>query len=635
MPARSAPRARRRRPPAVAAAAAVAAALLAAGCASATRAFVRPYVTAPSGLEVPEQRLRDALAGGRWDAALRQAGRERDGGPSDALLRELYRGTAAYYGGRWPESALAFDRAARMADDRYTKRVSRGALALATNDRALPYVPGDNERLLAHYYAALGYLHAHDLNGAAVEARRLAYRLQQADARRDPLDRSTRAALRYFTGAVFEAAGDREDAEVAYRNAAALGAAVDDAAARRAEADSALRGTLRGARRRGGAALAAAAPAGPASGEVVVLVEGGFVAHRVNERLSVRLGDDAADRLTVTSGGVVVAGHGAATTGAWDPAPGTLGGRLAALLTGDQALWAGDPPPTLALDAPDSASHRGAAGRGGADEGGVDRGAPDTVGVPARGVGGVRGVGGGEDGQVVFASQPGPPTSGPPAGAPPTGRAPFPRGGSGGGGWKRDDRSAGWGRTFTIAWPAYRRPAGWGRGVGVVVAPSAAPAVAATPAALPAAPGVAVVPAVVRGDLSLAAAGDFKRDRGKVLARLVTRAALRASLAREAGRRHRGLDDVVRFVSNAAEQADTRSWHLLPGELQVARLRLPAGAHALAVEVGGRRVPLGTVRVAPGAVRFVSARVWDPAATRVTAFGTEGGPAPARPGGAL
>jgi hypothetical protein len=139
---------------------ALGAAAVASGCASATRALVRPYVLAPTGLEVGEQRLRDALAVGRWEAALRQAGREKDGGPSDVLLRELYRGTAAYYGRRWDESALAFQRAATMADDRYTKRVSRGALALATNDRALPYVPGDNERLFAHYYAALGYLHA-------------------------------------------------------------------------------------------------------------------------------------------------------------------------------------------------------------------------------------------------------------------------------------------------------------------------------------------------------------------------------------------------------------------------------------------------------------------------------------------
>jgi hypothetical protein len=215
------------------------------GCARATRALARPYVLAPTGLEVPEQALRDALAAGRWDDAARRAASERGGGPSDPLLRALYAGTAEFYAGRYARSAEAFDRAGRLADERFTKRVSRGAAALLTNDRALPYLPGDNERLMAGYYGTLAYLHAGDLEGAAVEARRLALALQRADDRRDPMDRSLRAALRYLTGAVFEAAGDREDADVAYRNAALLGARVDTAAGRRAAADSALRGTLR------------------------------------------------------------------------------------------------------------------------------------------------------------------------------------------------------------------------------------------------------------------------------------------------------------------------------------------------------------------------------------------------------
>jgi hypothetical protein len=484
-----------------------------------------------------------------------------------------------------------------MADDRYTKRVSRGALRWRTNDRALPYVPGDNERLFAHYYAALGYLHAGDLNGAAVEARRLAWRLQQADDRRDPLDRSARAALRYFTGAVFEAAGrprGRRGGLPQRRRARRRG--------RRPAWPRAPRRIRRCAARGARAAAAAAAPApgrppaGAGSGDVVVLVEAGFVAHRVNERLSVRLDDAAAERLTLTTGGVVVAGRGRGASGAWDPAPGSVGARLAALLTGDQALWAGDPPPTLTL-APESP-------------------VADTGGVPARGVAGV-------------AARHAREASVPPVAAAPD-REPH------------DDHPGGrWGSTFTVAWPAYRRPAAWGHTLAVLAAPaigSAGAGVAgagstvaagATAAAGAGSGSGAVVAALARGDLSLAAAGDFKRDRGRVLARLVTRAALRAALAREAGRRHDGLDDVVRFVANATEHADTRSWHLLPGTLHVLRVRLPAGAHALAADVGGRRVSLGTVRVAPGGVRFVSARVWDAAAVRVTAFGAAPPPAPA------
>jgi hypothetical protein len=139
---------------------------------------------------------------------------------------------------------------------------------------------------------------------------------------------------------------------------------------------------------------------------------------------------------------------------------------------------------------------------------------------------------------------------------------------------------------------------------------------------------------VVRGDLTAAAGGDFRRDRGALLARLVTRSAARAALAAGAGRKHRELGDVVRTLGNVVEHADTRSWHLLPGAVQVVRLRLPAGEQALDVDVGGRRVPLGTVRVAAGGVRFVSVRLWDAGGERVTAAGVERPAAGAAPSAA-
>src|SRR5687767_14203700 len=214
------PRARR-----CARAVAVAAPLLAllTGCAAVARQTARSYALAPSGLPAGEQRLRDALAAGRWADALSRAASAKQGGPDDALLRDLYAGTAAYYAGRWAESDAALARAAALADDRFTRSASRAALALLTNDLALPYVPGANERLFVHYYGLLGRLRRGDAEGAAVEARRMAFLLHQYDEDgRDPLDVSTRAVMRYLTGVAFERAGAREDAAVAYRNAAAL-----------------------------------------------------------------------------------------------------------------------------------------------------------------------------------------------------------------------------------------------------------------------------------------------------------------------------------------------------------------------------------------------------------------------------
>jgi hypothetical protein len=66
----------------------------------------------------------------------------------------------------------------------------------------------------------------------------------------------------------------------------------------------------------------------------------------------------------------------------------------------------------------------------------------------------------------------------------------------------------------------------------------------------------------------------------------------------------------------ALEQADTRAWNLLPDQLGIARLQLPAGTHELAVRVPAgigaapRNLELGTVEVAAGELRFITARVW-------------------------
>ena len=197
------------------------AALLLGGCAIPAPGAVRPRPVTATGLAVAEQALRTALSAGSWDDAVARATDVERGAPDDALLRALYAGTTEYYAGRWRESVAAFDRAATLAEERTTWRLSRGALALASSDRALPYVPGENERLLAHQYALLAYAQAGDREGAAVEARRIGALLERVEAP-DPRERATHAVLRYLSGVAFEMAGEREDAAVAYRNAGTL-----------------------------------------------------------------------------------------------------------------------------------------------------------------------------------------------------------------------------------------------------------------------------------------------------------------------------------------------------------------------------------------------------------------------------
>jgi hypothetical protein len=460
------------------------------------RATVRSYQTAPGGLELGQQELRDALVAGRFQPVLGRLDSGRSGAPDDQLLRMLYRGTVAYYAGDFDGSGRSLQRAYDLAEDRYTKRASRGALSLVTNDGALPYLPGHNERLLVHYFAMQSYIGRGDVGGAAVEARRLSNLLERFDDARDPADASTRAVLRYLAGAVLEAAGEKADAEVAYRNARALAP--------------------------GGSVPSQAEGVGASAGDVVVVIEQGFVAHRVEQRLVVSV---ASDEIAAFDGNDVSRKDGAASG---------LGARVLRELTAreqDAPYW---------------------------DEGSVVR---------------VHGSG-------------------------------------------DDDRARTLDHVLQVAWPVYRRSSDAGMRPGLVAASDRR------------------APLQLTADLSDAVLGDHRRDRSKILARAIARAATKYALtrlaegrengtgdtsaARGGGSRHRAwLGQVVNAAGVALERADLRSWHLLPGTISVARLTLPAGRHTIAVEFpapGGmppRRVVLDEeVEVRAGTVAFATRRIW-------------------------
>ena len=64
------------------------------------------------------------------------------------------------------------------------------------------------------------------------------------------------------------------------------------------------------------------------------------------------------------------------------------------------------------------------------------------------------------------------------------------------------------------------------------------------------------------------------------------------------------------------ERADIRQWRLLPGEISVVRLTLPAGHHSLTLDLGGggsvlRRITFRPTQITAGKIAFATARVWD------------------------
>ncbi|MBX7118080.1 MAG: hypothetical protein K1X31_03675 [Gemmatimonadaceae bacterium] len=200
----------------------------------------------PAGIPA-ERQIRWQLASGQSAAAL-QSLKDRKVAPADALLRHLYKGVIALHAGQPELGTRALDRAWEISQDRYTKRVGDGAQALLTGDGALPYDVGTAERVLIPFYGGLNWMARNEVREVGVEARRMAQVLE-SDAGQRPEARY-RGVMRYVNGVLFEVAGERNDAEVAYRNAAVL-----------------LEGRLPGD----------TLPPDAAHGDVVVLIEDGFV----------------------------------------------------------------------------------------------------------------------------------------------------------------------------------------------------------------------------------------------------------------------------------------------------------------------------------------------------------------------
>ncbi|HVE78338.1 MAG TPA: hypothetical protein VNA89_05735 [Gemmatimonadaceae bacterium] len=474
------------------------------GCALAANT-ARSYATAPNGMEAGEVALRRSLEAGRVDSlwALFSGGAKRRG-PTDDLLRLMYQGLLAYYAGSYEASAGALDRAYALAEDRYTNSATRAAASLLTNDLALEYEPGHTERLLIHYYAMLDYLRRDSLEGAVVEARRLSHQLQRFDEQRASADVSTRALLRYLAGAVFEAAGEAADAEVAYRNARALAGDSAFPAASMLPPDT--------ARPRGRRGLARGAGAQPA-GEVVVILEHGFVAHRVHQGFTVALRRDE------------VSGFEHDRKHDRDSTARRVSARVYTHVLGraDDGLWV--------REKTDAHGHHRA-------ELDLNDGDADVY--------------------------------------------------------------------LTVSWPGYRRPRH------------------AAPAARVVGPEGRTATVSMLANVSDAVAGDFRRERGQILARSIARAAAKRAVAEAAGRQAKKKGDEagwlakwgVSAVGSLMDRADLRSWHLLPGEIGIVRLSLPAGRHALSLDTTGDRgqrlpyAPLGEVDVRPGEIRFVTTRLW-------------------------
>lgn len=129
-------------------------------------------------------------------------------------------GLVAHYANHFTESNAALDIAGDIAEDRYTKSVSKELGSLVTSDKLRPYSGTQYERLLSHYYRALNYVYLNQLDGALVECRRATNLINYFKGEDEKYDFFGTGFLAYLSGMLFEATGEWNDALISYKQAA-------------------------------------------------------------------------------------------------------------------------------------------------------------------------------------------------------------------------------------------------------------------------------------------------------------------------------------------------------------------------------------------------------------------------------
>ena len=266
-------------------------------------------------------RLRDYLVSGQPDSALQLLDPAPRQTPGDPLLLDLQRAVILHQAGRYAESNQALERAELEIDQRYTRSLSRAAGSLLVNDGVLEYLPPLPERAMIPYYRMLNHWALGESNGAVVEARKAAALIGRLDSGKGKECRES-GFLDYLSGLTFAAGGERNDALVSFRRADRTYTACSG------PGDTAVPPSLgtdliRAARALGFREVADTAAKRyrvtdisdvPGTGELIVLVEHGFVAHRVHRDIHVPIFPEELKALGAEDGDSVTAAVGRVST---------------------------------------------------------------------------------------------------------------------------------------------------------------------------------------------------------------------------------------------------------------------------------------------------------------------------------
>jgi uncharacterized protein len=160
------------------------------------------------------------LAGDPVTAAAIVEQNEKEYDEKSRLLYGMDRGLTLQLAGDYRQSNLVLEQAEEVVERLYTRTIRSEAAAFLTNDNVLPYEGEAYEHVMINVVKALNYAAQGNLTEALVEARRIDHRLNVlSDRVKEPNGYRNDGFARYVSGILYEAAGDLNNAFIAYRNA--------------------------------------------------------------------------------------------------------------------------------------------------------------------------------------------------------------------------------------------------------------------------------------------------------------------------------------------------------------------------------------------------------------------------------
>ena len=164
------------------------------------------------GLVKQGETIDSALATGQVGNALALA--EEEDLDKEDVLASLNKGMLRRISGNYKASNQIFEIAKQKIEELYDDSISEQVGTIIINDKLRSYSGDRYEQVLLHAYMAMNYIQLDDLDAARVEMMQADVKMQEWDEtpEEDPF-------VRYLSGMIFEALGEKDEALIAYRKA--------------------------------------------------------------------------------------------------------------------------------------------------------------------------------------------------------------------------------------------------------------------------------------------------------------------------------------------------------------------------------------------------------------------------------